>query len=161
VLARRHGYDVYILTGGGPASTGLQLCAWLHRIDSQTPIVFCSSNANPQHQKLAIEAGALRYLIKPVDPALLRSTLALLLQLAEIESRRAMTLEMRAIQEDLETRSRRARESAASVVDKAQLEVECMMRARAYRAFRNAGGNRANFERLWPVLPSSTSDSAA
>ena len=41
-----------------------------------------------------------------------------------------------------------------------QLANECMMRAKAYRAFRSAGGNRANFERLWP-LTRSAEDSAA
>jgi DNA-binding response OmpR family regulator len=161
LLARRHSYDLYIVGGGGPDSSGLPLCGWLHRIDAQTPIVFCSSNAAALHQKLAVEAGALRYLTKPVDPEVLRSTLSLLLKLAEIESRRAMTPEMHEIHDELVQRSRRAREASSKAKPKSQQALECMMRAKAYRAFRDAGGNRANFERLWPKLPLAAGDSAA
>src|SRR5215213_3291584 len=96
VLARRHSYDVYILTSG-PDASGLALCAWLHRIDPRTPIIYCSSNGSAQHQQRAIAAGALRYHVKPLDPNLLKSTLGLLLKLADIESRRALLAEELAI----------------------------------------------------------------
>jgi DNA-binding response OmpR family regulator len=151
VLARRHSYDVYMLAGGGPGSAGLSLCAWLHRIDPRTPIVYCSSNGNAQHQQLAIAAGALRYHVKPLDPKLLRSTVGLLLKLGEIESRRALLVEQEAIQDELTERSKRARELSLSARRRAQQALDCMLRIKAYRAFRDAGGNRANFERMWPM----------
>lgn len=146
-LARQNSYDVYILTGGAPASSGLELCAWLHRVDPRTPIVFCSSNGTARHQQAAIEAGALRYHVKPVDPDLLRSTLSLLLKLAQLESDRAMAVVQQTISEELTQKPQRTRDAAA-VREHAR---ECVLRAKAYRAFRNAGGNRANFERLWPA----------
>ena len=146
--ARRHSYDVYIVTGGAPGSTGLALCAWLHRIDPRTPIVFCSSNGSAQYQKLALAAGALRYQVKPIDPPLLRSTMGLLLKLAELESTRALAAAQQAMRE-LDERAPQAREPASSAQEDARNRRECVLRARAYRAFRNAGGNRANFERLW------------
>lgn len=146
--ARKHSYDVYVLTGGAPGSTGLALCAWLRRVDPRTPIVFCSSNGTAQYQKLALAAGALRYQVKPIDPPLLRSTMGLLLKLAELESTRALAAAqqaMRALGEDVQ----HAREPAAAAHEAAQIRRECLLRAKAYRAFRDAGGNRANFERLW------------
>jgi DNA-binding response OmpR family regulator len=151
LLARRHSYDVYILAGGAPGSTGLSLCAWLHRVDPRTPIVYCSSNGAAQHQQLAISAGALRYHVKPLDPKLLRSTLGLLLKLGEIESRRALLAEQEAIQDELSERSKRAREASLSARHLARQALDCMLRIKAYRAFRDAGGNRANFERMWPM----------
>lgn len=140
-IVRRHAYDLYVISGGSPASPGLELCAWLHRIDARTPIVFCSSNGTARFQQAAIEAGAVRYLVKPLDPTLLRSTLGLLLKLAELESRRAMAAAQHAIQEELKAKAQRA-QLASQARERA-------MRAKAYRAFREAGGNRANFERLW------------
>ena len=151
LLARRNSYDVYILGGGGPGSTALALCEWLHRIDSRTPIVFCSSNATARHQQLALEAGALRYQLKPLDPALLKSTLGLLLKLGEIETQRAMQAMQQAINDELIARSRHARTKTHAARSKAQQALDCMLQFKAYRAFRDAGGNRANFERLWPA----------
>jgi DNA-binding response OmpR family regulator len=145
-LARQNSYDVYILTGGAPASSGLELCAWLHRVDPRTPIVFCSSNGTARHQQAAIEAGALRYHLKPVDPDLLRSTLSLLLKLAQLESDRAMAIVQQTIRDEL-MQPQRTRDAAAA----RERARECVLRAKAYRAFRDAGGNRANFERLWPA----------
>jgi DNA-binding response OmpR family regulator len=148
-LAREHGYDVYIVSGGGPGSPGLALCAWLHRIDAPTPIVFCSSNGTTQYQQLAVAAGALRFQVKPLDPALLRSTLGLLLKLAEFESTRALVAARHAVEDGLIERSRRAREMSRNARSSADRALECLLRVKAYRAFREAGGNRANFERMW------------
>lgn len=148
-LARGHSYDVYIVSGGGPGSPGLGLCAWLHRIDPPTPIVFCSSNGTTQYQQLAVAAGALRFQMKPLDTAMLRSSLGLLLKLAEIESNRALAAARHAVQNELTERSRRARETPRNPRSGSERAMECMLRVKAYRAFREAGGNRANFERLW------------
>jgi DNA-binding response OmpR family regulator len=148
-LARRNAYDLYVVSGGSPENSGLELCAWLQRIDGRTPIIFCSSNGTARFQQAAIAAGAVRYLVKPLDPSLLRATLALLLKLAELESRRAMSVEQQAIGEALIERAREAKRVSAEAGDKARAARESMLRARAYRAFREAGGNRANFERLW------------
>ena len=147
---RTRSYDLYVIAGGTPATPALELCQWLQRIDGRTPIVFCSTNATTRYQQAAIAAGAVRCLVKPLDPSVLRSTLGLLLKLAELESARAMAIEQRAIQQQLLHRSRDARRMVANARVKLQQAEACMMRAKAYRAFRAAGGNRANFERLWP-----------
>ena len=151
VLARRVSYDVYIIAGG-PDGSGLALCGWLRRIDPRTPIVYCSSGGTAAHESRALAAGALRYLVKPLDPNLLKSTLGLLLKLAEIESRRARIAEELAIQEELAARAERAREASRAARARAEQALECTLRVKAYRAFLDAGGNRANFERLWPTL---------
>jgi CheY-like chemotaxis protein len=148
-IVRRNAYDLYVISGGSPTNTGLELCAWLQRIDGRTPIVFCSSNGTARFQQAAIAAGAVRYLVKPVDPALLRSTLGLLLKLAELESARALTIEQQAIQEELMEQARRARAASSAARDMASAARDSVLRIKAYRAFREAGGNRANFERMW------------
>lgn len=150
-IVRQNAYDIYVISGGSPASSGLELCAWLQRIDGRTPIVFCSSNGTARFQQAAIAAGALRYLVKPVDPALLRSTLGLLLKLAELESARAMAIGQQAIREDLE-QARRAALASSVARDQVPASRDAILRAKAYRAFREAGGNRANFERMWQTL---------
>lgn len=148
-IVRNRAYDLYVVAGGTAASPGLELTAWLQRIDGRTPIVFCSSNGTARFQQDAITAGAVRYLLKPLDPALLRSTLKLLLTLAEMESRRAMAVEQQAIAEALAERAREAKLAAARGLEKARAARDAALRAKAYRAFRDAGGNRANFERMW------------
>jgi DNA-binding NtrC family response regulator len=145
-LRRQHrSYDIHIV-GGGPGSEGVELCAWLHRIDPRTPIVFCSSNGSARYEQAAIAAGALRFHLKPVDPQQLFGTLNLLLKLAEFETIRARSAEYAALRSALGTRDRPGA--------RANIEQACALklRARAYRAFRLAGGNRANFERVWPEM---------
>ncbi|HYC46695.1 MAG TPA: response regulator [Burkholderiales bacterium] len=150
-LARKNSYDLYVLSGG-PDTSGIELCAWLQRVDGRTPIVFCSSNASLKYQQAAISAGAVRFLVKPLDPTLLRSTVNLLLKLAELETARAKAAEQKAIMDALGERAELARRTAAAGAARADQARQHMVRAKAYRAFREAGGNRANFERLWPEL---------
>jgi DNA-binding response OmpR family regulator len=149
---RRRSFDLYVVAGGAQAAPALAFCEWLQRVDGRTPIVFCSSNASARYQQAAIAAGAVRCLVKPLEPAMLRSTVALLLKLAELESTRAMAAEQRVIDEELVERSREARKAASEARVKANEAIQRMLRAKAYRAFRAAGGNRANFERMWPAL---------
>ena len=149
-LVHGHSYDLFVVSGGAADSTAIGLCEWLRRVDSRTPIVFCSSDGSARHQTAAIAAGALRYLVKPLDPTLLRSTLGLLLTLAEFESARAMTVAQRAIEEELRHHPLTMRVTAIAPGEQAQGTPDGVLCARAYRAFREAGGNRANFERMWP-----------
>ena len=148
-MARRCSYDLYIIAGGTPGSSGIALCRWLQRVDGRTPIVYCSSNGTASDQQAAIEAGAVRYFVKPLDPRLLRSTLSLMLKLAEFESTRAMAVVRQRLDDELLRR------------DKAQAALDCLLRWKAYKTFREAGGNRANLERLWPGLVEQERDAPA
>lgn len=158
VLARRNRYDIYIVGEAAADSGALELCAWLQRVDARTPIVFCSSNVSATHQQRALEAGALRFQPKPLEGPLLKATLSLLLKLGEIESRRAIIAEQQAILEELIARSIRACEAASFA--RSPDALDWMLRVKGYRAFRDAGGNRANFERLWPETLQRASGSA-
>jgi DNA-binding NtrC family response regulator len=145
-LRRQHrSYDIYIIGAGGPDSDGIALCAWLHRIDPRTPIVFCSSNGSARYEQAAIAAGALRFHLKPVDPQQLFGTLNLLLKLSEFETARARSAQHAAL-----TRAAGADRPAAAREPADERTRGRELRVRAYRAFRRAGGNRANFERTWP-----------
>jgi DNA-binding response OmpR family regulator len=151
-LSREHAYDIYIIGAGGPDSEGVELCAWLRRVDPRTPIVFCSSNGSARYEQAAIAAGALRFHLKPVQPQQLLGTLNLLLKLTELETLRAWSIERAAILDELSEQSRALRERAEVARCHAEDARRRMVRVKAYRAFREAGGNRANFERLWPQL---------
>jgi hypothetical protein len=97
----------------------------------------------------------LRYHVKPLDPNLLQSTLGLLLKLADIESRRARAAAELVLEEARAEREAGERQDARTAGARAKESLDCKLRVKAYRAFRDAGGNRANFERIWPTLGNS------
>lgn len=155
ILARQHSFDIYIVASGG-GSTEIDLCEWLHRIDPRTPIIFCSSMPSMRQEKAAIAAGALRYHVKPVDPHVLLGTVDVLIKLAQFESMRAGAAAQRAIVEELGRQPSSAGEIAAAARETAEESRDRRLLFKAYRAFKDAGGNRANFERQWPKLIASS-----
>jgi hypothetical protein len=60
-----------------------------------------------------------------------------------------MAAEQQAIHDSLVDQAQRAKLASAQAREKADAARSSMLRAKAYRAFREAGGNRANFERMW------------
>ncbi|MBC7898508.1 MAG: response regulator [Saprospiraceae bacterium] len=60
-------FDLYVLDMWLPEIDGVELCRWIRKIDSQTPIIFFSAVSKPSDQQAAIDAGANAFLIKPND----------------------------------------------------------------------------------------------
>ncbi len=60
-------FDLYILDMWLPEIDGLELCRWIRKIDSRTPVVFFTAVAKAADREAAINAGATAFLIKPND----------------------------------------------------------------------------------------------
>jgi DNA-binding response OmpR family regulator len=88
-LARNQRFDLYLLDFRLPDGNGLQLCQAIRSFDQCTPIIFCSGRSNPQDRQEAMSAGAQAYLIKPIDPDVLKETIQWLLAKANYAAGRA------------------------------------------------------------------------
>lgn len=58
-------FDLYLLDSGLPDGNGLSLCRTLRAVDPNVPILFYSGDAHPEEIKIAMDAGAHGYIIKP------------------------------------------------------------------------------------------------
>lgn len=66
-LALQHPVDVAVLDIEMPGKSGLELAEWLHESCPQTELIFLTGHANFAYVQQALEVGAFRYLLKPVD----------------------------------------------------------------------------------------------
>jgi DNA-binding response OmpR family regulator len=65
--ARQERFDLYLLDSWLPDGSGIDLCRQLREFDRRTPIMFLSAAAYETDKQAAMESGAQRYLVKPVD----------------------------------------------------------------------------------------------
>jgi len=96
------------------------------------------------------------YIVAPVDPHALLGTIDVLIKLAQFESIRGGAAAQRAILEELGRQPSSADEIAADAQKPAEESRNRRLLFKPYRAFKDAGGNRANFERQWPKLIASS-----
>ena len=61
-------FDVILLDSHLPDGSGIDLCKEIRESDPQTPILFYSGDTLPSRIEEAMEAGATRYLKKPLSP---------------------------------------------------------------------------------------------
>lgn len=66
-LIEKQTFALYILDYRLPGMSGVELCQNLRQKDFKTPIIFFTAMAFGADRKVAIEAGATDYLIKPND----------------------------------------------------------------------------------------------
>jgi DNA-binding response OmpR family regulator len=66
-LAKKGGFDLYLLDWYFPDGSGIELCQYIRMFDATTPILFCSGAAYETDIKRAMGAGAQGYLVKPTD----------------------------------------------------------------------------------------------
>ncbi|HEV7745236.1 MAG TPA: response regulator [Pyrinomonadaceae bacterium] len=79
ILLKKEDPDLVVLDSWLPDGNGLELCKHLRHLTPTTPILFCSGLAYEADKQEALTSGAHAYLVKPVDPNLLYSTVAQLL----------------------------------------------------------------------------------
>jgi two-component system OmpR family response regulator len=65
--ARNEHFDLYLIDAWLPDGSGIELCKQLREFDPETPIMFLSAAAYDTDKQAAMENGAQRYLVKPVD----------------------------------------------------------------------------------------------
>jgi DNA-binding response OmpR family regulator len=141
-VAKTRLINLYLLDNWLPDGSGIELCKQIRKIDPNTPIIFYSAAAYDKDREEAIEAGAKVYLIKPVDISRLVEAIKTLMFQAELLGLEAKMAEIDAIQDNLKDRNQMIEEKLADINIR-------MLRLQARQAFIKAGGNRANFERLW------------
>lgn len=66
-LARQQDFDLFILDSRLPDGSGIELCKQLREFDQATPIMFLSAAAYDIDRQAAMDSGAQRYIVKPVD----------------------------------------------------------------------------------------------
>jgi DNA-binding response OmpR family regulator len=141
-------FDAYLLDFWLPDWSGVQLCREIRKRDPHGPVLFCSAAVRDGDRQRAARAGASAYLYKPVDPALLRSRVEALAQLAQSESLAARSNAQDALDTVLDEFTRkltalgRPRQVSSTLVEQAA-------RQRVYKAFVSRRGTRAHFERWW------------
>lgn len=67
-LVQEQEHDLYMLDNWLPDGSGIQLCELIRAHHSQKPIIFTSAIGQKKDLERAREAGATRYLVKPIDP---------------------------------------------------------------------------------------------
>jgi DNA-binding response OmpR family regulator len=148
-------FDAYVLDYWMPDWSGPLLCREIRKRDPHPPIVFCTEAQTDLYRVRALRAGASAYLPKPIDAVLLGEKLRALLKFAESENLRAGNEAERALGEELKRRgvagaTCEATAQALAMLGPTARSVERTARSRAYKAFIDSGGTRAQFERWWP-----------
>lgn len=67
---RRH--DLYILDSWLPDGSGIDVCLEIRRAHADVPVIFTSAAARLSDIDDGLRAGADRYLVKPLEPNMLR-----------------------------------------------------------------------------------------
>jgi two-component system, OmpR family, response regulator ResD len=75
-LAKSSKFDLFVFDSLLGDGTGIELCKSIRRLDNSTPILFCSAKAYDKDKAEAFSSGAQRYLVKPIDIAVLCQTVA-------------------------------------------------------------------------------------
>jgi len=145
-------FDGYVLDYWLPDWSGVGVCREIRKVDPHAPIVFCTAAARPQDKTRALRAGATAYLVKPYDPQVLRSKLRAFLTLSDLDSLRAKIEEERAVQSELERRLAAVNSSVDAARQLATSSLERTARNKAFKAFVEARGTRAHFDRWWPQV---------
>src|SRR6266576_2605219 len=72
-LAETGNFDLFVLDSLLADGTGLELCKRIRQTDHLTPLLVYSTLAYDKDKNEAIDSGAQRYLVKPVDLPVLRN----------------------------------------------------------------------------------------
>ena len=75
-LAKSVKFDLFVFDSLLGDGSGIELCKSIRQLDNSTPILFCSAKAYDKDKAEAFSSGAQRYLVKPIDIALFRQTVA-------------------------------------------------------------------------------------
>lgn len=74
-LAKVERVDLYLLGDGCEDGDTFELCRKIRALDSNTPIVFCSTDASRADRRQGMSAGAQAYLAKPCELEELKRTI--------------------------------------------------------------------------------------
>jgi DNA-binding response OmpR family regulator len=142
-------FDAYIVDYWLSDWSGTALCREIRKSDPHTPIVFYTS-IGIGHPARALGAGATAYIRAPIEAVVFRERLRLLIEAADIHDLHARHQEERAIHDELQRRAAAATDKAKQARARSRDAIERAAKIKAAKAFIEAGGTRAGFQRFWP-----------
>ncbi len=80
-LAQTKPFDLYLLDHWMPGISGVDLTREIRKFDQNTPILFFSGAIRDADQRVAYEAGAQAYILKPASPDILLAEVKRLLSM--------------------------------------------------------------------------------
>jgi hypothetical protein len=145
-ILRQDPHDLIVIYSPLGWADAAELCLSLKELDRHTPRVVYSTLPSTVERSEVTSAGA-AYVRRADDVHNLAATAGQLVMLAELRSIEALAAGSRMLEEDLVRRLSRLEEDEGVLPERTQ-----RLKTQARRLFANAGGSRANFERLWPSL---------
>jgi DNA-binding response OmpR family regulator len=152
LLAKTEYFDLYILDLQLAYGDGIELCQRLRAFDPNTPVIFCTGTSDESVRQKALQTGAQAYFVKPIDFTALRDEADSLMRKKELAGLAARMAEIQAIRDEVNERLvlvpfklRKLELQSIKAQDRA-------LKAKASQAFSDAGGTRADFERMWPDI---------
>lgn len=151
-LSAQQAFSAYVLNLSLPDGSGFGLCQKIRGFDSNTPIVAISIHDSESYRKYAHEVGAHAFWAKSEASSRLKHIVENCIYESRVRSFEAKRAEFEAIREELELQRSEAQSRQAEA---RQIKEECRQKRimlAAACAFENAGGSRADFPRLWPLV---------
>jgi hypothetical protein len=145
-VLRQEAHDLIVIYSPLGWADAAELCLNLQEFDRHTPQIVYSTIPSPLERSEVTSAGA-AYVRRADDVHNLAATAGQLVMLAELRSIDALAVGSRDLEDDLVRRLARLDEVAGALP-----ECTRRLKTQARRLFADAGGSRANFERLWPSL---------
>jgi hypothetical protein len=145
-ILRQDPHDLIVIYSPLGWADAVELCASLQELDRHTPRVVYSTIPSPGERTEVTSAGA-AYVRRADDVHNLAATAGQLVMLAELRSIEALAAGSRILEDDLVRRLGRLNEDEGVLPERTR-----RLKTQSRRIFANAGGSRANFERVWPSL---------
>jgi hypothetical protein len=143
---RQEPHDLVVIYSPLGWADAAQLCLCLQGLDRHTPQIVYSTMPSSIERTEVASAGA-AYVRRADDVHNLAATAGQLMMLAELRSIEALAAGSRVLEDDLVRRLGRLDDADGVLPERMRRLKTC-----ARRLFANAGGSRANFERMWPAL---------
>jgi hypothetical protein len=143
---RQEPHDLIVIYSPLGWADPAELCLCLQELDRHTPQVVYSTMPSPLERTEVTAAGA-AYVRRADDVHNLAATAGQLMMLAELRSIEALAAGSRVLEDDLVRRLGSVEDAEGVLPERTR-----RLKTRARRLFADAGGSRANFERVWPSL---------
>jgi len=151
-LAAQDAFAAYLVNLSLPDGSGFGLCQKIRLFDPNTPIIALSIHESESYRKYAREVGAHAFWEKGEDLNRLKDIVDRCIYEGRVRSFEAKRAEFQAIRDELE---RQRRDAQARQAEARRIKEQCRKKRimlAAERAFQSAGGSRADFPRLWPIV---------
>lgn len=145
-------FDLYLLDQCLPTGEGTDLCQKVHASDPHVPVIIYSADVRDATRQHALEAGAAKFLDKPIDPFVLSGVVKDQLEKSKLRSFDAKMEEITAIRDEIASCLQKAEASLGRAKEGALQVEKSLLQIKAFQTFIAAGGTKAAFDRMWPEV---------